>query len=358
MINRDNLPYRILGIAALIVAACLLAGAQEQGGAQEKQSVSLRDLVSRDDPLAAQDLHFDKSFAQLSIAYLQSLDWRILDQLANSPAAAHMLNHARNFDYDVPQDSPTALVSHLVTPPSKHLDKIAACQRSIAFFSGAMLNDAHWVEDSLRYLPGDFRFRGTLFLTFGYDIGVAFGPNASLNCAHPHFQEHLRELRYYAIHELHHAGFMTYHAPPKVSELKTCDDLLRLVEYSTQLEGMAVLAAYQRRREEHALADDGDYVALQDEQRMQRDTASYFEDVHYLRNCANQVADANAWAVIDRMSAGDRLWYRVGARMAQRIEQSAGRAKLIDLVKQGPASFAAAYQSVEDSASKSKTTGR
>jgi hypothetical protein len=201
----------------------------------------------------------------------------------------------------------------------------------------------------LRYLPDDFRYQATLFLTFGYDIGVAFGPNASLNCAHPHFKARPRELTYYAIHELHHVGFMSYHPPPKLAELKTCDDLLGLVEYSTQLEGMAVLAAYQRRSEEHTLADDGDYVALQDEQRMLRDETKYFEELNYLKRRSGQMADADAWAVIDRMSSGERLWYRVGARMAQRIELISGRPALLELVKKGPSSFLEAYRAARAS---------
>jgi hypothetical protein len=36
--------------------------------------------------------------------------------------------------------------------------------------------------------------------------------------------------------------------------------------------------------------------------------------------------------VIERMSGGERLWYRVGARMAGRIEQVEGRPALIALI--------------------------
>ena len=209
-----------------------------------------------------------------------------------------------------------------------------------------MLADPHWVADALRYLPADFRFHGTLFLTFGYDIGVAFAPNASLNCTHSRFNQHPRELLYYAIHELHHVGFMAYQTPPKLADIKTCADLLNLVEYSTQMEGMAVLAAYQRRSDVHALADDPDYIALQDQKRMQSILASYFKDYQYLKSRRSEPADADAWAVNKRMSSGERLWYRVGAYMAQQIETSKGRAALVELIKQGPAQFIPTYQSL------------
>jgi putative zinc-dependent peptidase DUF5700 len=343
-------------IACVVISACSSIVAAQIAAAQprdlRKPPIALRDLVHPGDRLADQDLHFDASFAQSALEYLRSGDSGVLARLGKSAATAHLLNHARNFDYDVPKDSPEALVAHLLTPPAKHLGEIETCEQNLAFFSGSMLDDPHWVEDSLRYLPGSFRFQGSLFLTFGYDIGVAIGPTASLNCAHPHFKGHPRELMYYAIHELHHAGFMNYQPPPKLSELKTCADLLRLVRYSTQLEGMAVLAAYERRRQEHALAEDGDYVALEDEPRMQREEALYLDDFHYLERRAAQPADANAWAVIDRMSSGERLWYRVGARMAQRIEKLSGRAALVELVKQGPASFFEAYKAVSPGTTK------
>ncbi len=309
--------------------------------------IALRDLVNSADPLAAHDLSFDATFAQLSLEYLRSKDPALLDRLSKSPAALHLLNHARNFDYNVPKDSTQELVSQLLRPPSNHLDEINACRQNLEFFTGPLLDDPHWVEDSLRYLPADFRFHGALFLTFGYDIGVAFGPTASLNCAHSHFKGHPRELIYYAIHELHHVGFMAYQPPPKLSDLKTCADLLRLVEYSTQLEGMAVLAAYQRRHSENALADDADYLALQDDGRMRHDEVLYFDDVNYLRRRGAQPADKHAWAVIDHMSSGERLWYRVGARMAQKIEKASGRPALVELVKLGPAQFVAAYQAID-----------
>ena len=313
----------------------------------ERGPVALRDLVSASDPLATHDLRFDATFAQQALDYLQSREPALLQRMTNSAAVAHILNHARNFDNpDVPKDSAAALLNALLGPSDKQTERGDICRQSLAYFAGPMLADPHWVADALRYLPADFRFHGTLFLTFGYDIGVAFGPNASLNCTHERFSRHSRELIYYAIHELHHTGFMTYHPPPKLAEAKSCADLLRLVEYSTQLEGMAVLAAYQRRREDDALAEDPDYVALQDDKRMQADEASYFKDYEYLKSRGSQPADGEAWAVNDRMSSGERLWYRVGALMAQRIEAARGRAALVDLVKQGPAQFMATYQSL------------
>ncbi len=309
--------------------------------------VPLRGLLPVTDALATHDLSFDASFAHDALDYLQARNSALFDRMARSAAVAHILSHARNFNNeDVPRNSASALVNTLLGAPEKQAERAAFCRQSLAYFSGPMLADPHWVMDTLRYLPSDFRFHGTLFLTFGYDIGVAFRPNASLNCTHARFHRHSRELLYYAIHELHHTGFMSYHAPPKFAEIKTCADLLHAVEYLTQLEGMAVLAAYERRRGDGALNDDPDYAALQDDKRMQADLVSYFKEYEYLKNRGNQPVDHDAWAVLNRLSSGERLWYRVGALMAQRIEAANGRAALVELIKQGPAQFIRTYQAL------------
>jgi hypothetical protein len=308
--------------------------------------VELRTLVASDDPLSSQDLGFDASEARQAIEYLRTGDPALATAMADSAAIAHILAHARNFDYDVPKDSSSALVESLLLPAQRQAERTAVCEQSLAHFDGAMLSDPHWVNDVLRYLPANFHFHGTLFLTFGYDIGVAFAPNASLNCTHPHFGGQPRELLYYAIHELHHVGYMTFQRPPRLADIASCADLLALVEYSTQMEGMAVLAAYQRRREDDALGGDEDYAALGDAGRMKADLDAYFKEVDTLLRRGTQAADAQAWQVVTHMSSGERLWYRVGAAMARRIEAEKGRAALVDLVREGPAAFVEAYRAL------------
>ena len=305
--------------------------------------VPLAQLIGPRDSLDAQDLWFDARFAEEALAYLDSGNAELLSGLAGETATLHLLNHARQFDYDVPKDSAESLVRSLLAGESGQGEHAAICRKSLAYFSGPMLDDVHWVADSLRYLPTDFQFHGSLFLTFGYDIGVALAPSASLNGAHSHFAGHPRELVYYAIHELHHIGFQTYQPPPRIDSLKTCADVRRFVEYATQMEGMAVLAAYGRRRAENALGNDADYVALQDETRMRPLEAEYFQVYEGIARRGDAAADAGARSVIEKMS-GERLWYRVGARMAMAIEKALGRPALIDLMKQEPARFMETYK--------------
>lgn len=312
----------------------------------EDNPVQLRKLVPPGDPLYQQDLSFDPRFARIALQYVRSSDPALIDTLAHLPAAEHLLNHARHFDNDVPKDTPLSLVKYLLAPSPELQAQADEVERSLAFFTGPLLEDPHWINDVLYYLPAGFHFHGSLFLTFGYDIGVALAPNASLNGASRRFDGKPRELLYYAIHELHHVGVMTYQPPPRIGDIKTCADVLRQVDYSTQLEGLAVYAARPRRAAEHALLSDPDYVALESAEQMRILEQRYDEQYRYLKGRGNQPADKEALAVMDRMSSGDRLWYRVGALMAGRVEAKLGHAALVSLITQSHPTLVETYENI------------
>jgi len=50
------------------------------------------------------------------------------------------------------------------------------------------------------------------------------------------------------------------------------------------------------------------------------------------------------WNGIDVFSDTDRLWYRVGALVAARIETAYGRERLVEIVSEGPATYFAASE--------------
>lgn len=331
-------PSIVCGVA--ILAALPAAG---QSRREARKPVALADLVSSADSLHRQDLQFDARFAQVAADYLDSGDRRAIPVLAGLPATRHLLAHAQQFDYDVPKNSGGALVEELL---ARSAGRQQAIREASAYFVGPLLDDPRWVNDALNYLPADFRFHGTLFLISGYDIGVALSPHASLNAAHRHFDGRPRELLYYAIHELHHVGLMTYAPPPRIDELKTCADVLHMVEYSTALEGTAVLAGFERRRRDGALTDDDDYAALGDAALMLKYEARYFQEYDGLRRRGVEAADQDALAVVGRMSSGERLWYRVGALMAERVERELGRTALIGLITEKPGGLVSTYRRI------------
>ncbi|NWJ42579.1 MAG: hypothetical protein HXX12_16575 [Geothrix sp.] len=300
-------------------------------------------------PGCAQGLAVDAGFAEEALRLLEGPAGPASPRLLASPALAHLLRHARHWDYDVPKASPEALASHLLKKVGSQPDGVATLRASLTHFRQVLQADDGWTRDALDCLPAGFRFQGSaLYLTCGYDIGVATPGCASLNGAHPHFKGHPRELTYYAIHELHHVGYMAHHPPLRLEDLKTCGDLLRFVEYSTHMEGMAVWAAHGRRERDGALAEDADYVALGDAATLAR-LARAFRAIHDdLSARKRQVLTPGDWALLDQLAGKERLWYRVGAMMARDIERSRGRGALASLVREGPAEFFKAHRALAE----------
>lgn len=298
-------------------------------------------------PPLAEGLALDAGFAETALRLLEQPPGTAATELEASPAMAHLLRHARHWDYDVPKDSARALASHLLDKVRRQPGGVATLRASLDHFNKELKSDPSWAAEVRAFLPSEFRFQGaTLYLTCGYDIGVATPGCASLNGAHPRFQGRPRELTYYAIHELHHVGYMAYQPPLRLEDLKTCGDLLRFVEYSAHMEGMAVWTAYGRRERDGALADDGDYVALGDAAALARFEADFFAIHDGLEARKGTVLTPKDWALLEELAGKNRLWYRVGAKMARDLERAKGRGSLRTLIQDGPARFFAAYRAL------------
>jgi hypothetical protein len=267
-------------------------------------------------------------------------------RLAATPASARLLRHARAFAYDVPRESEATLARGLVSPRESKSERGAAAGRAIALFDGSLREDPVWVSELRRALPPDADVRVSLYLTFGCDVGASMPGTASLNAAHRRFGERPSELRAYAIHECHHAVFRTYQRPRPVAEWTTAADLLAQAEYALQLERMVVWAARDLREREGTLGDDEAYAALGDGARLARLEARYLEAHRALEARAGErgPADEATRALLLDLSGPDRVFYRVGALAARRVEEARGRKAVARLVKAGPRTFFEAYR--------------
>jgi len=282
-------------------------------------------------------------FVELALVYLETGDRGLLQAIAATRAARHLATHAARVSLAGEKSSPRDLVERILTAPA-----IAAVQPAdIRARLRLMEIDEEarrrcWAEAAAS-LPRGALSGVTLFLTVGYDIGVAVGGNASLNLAHPRFAATSAELWFYAVHELHHAGFQRFHDLPRLADIRTTHQLAEVIRYLTTMEGMAVYAAKHWREEADALAVDPDYVALLDPVRMAGYEAELFAAYRALAEGPPRPLVPADWNILERMSTGDRLWYRVGARMAERIDRERGRDVLRVLVVRGPAAFFEMY---------------
>ena len=286
---------------------------------------------------------FDFTFVDAALQYLDTGDEAVLVGIVEGPAAKHLAAHASLVSLAGQERSTREIVEELLHPRLEKAEYAQEVRQLLLTVRQDTVRQATCLSEVLAYLPEGSLIRGKLYFTYGYDIGVVVSGNASLNLAHAHFLQDPDEVWFYCVHELHHVGFMAFHDMPKIADLATTDDLLYLVEYATQLEGMAVYAAWDWRERAGALSADEDYEALQDEERMARYEREYFEMYHRLRSEPIRPLADSDWAIIERMSSGDRLWYRVGARIAATIEATQGRDELLRLVEAGPRAFVDAY---------------
>jgi hypothetical protein len=296
-------------------------------------------------------LIYDFTFAELAIKYLDTSDTVYLDELSKCDAARHIFNHAIKFNYSVPKDSPRSLIKYLLSPVEEKRRILPEFKLNLQFARDSIAGTGIVPKECLAFLPKGFEFKNPtcLFFTFGYDLGVVYAGNASINLANPHYLKSMREIRYYSIHELHHAGFVTlrnnFMPSLNISKYK---EMARLIEYYTQMEGMAVYAAVGIREKEHALADDNDYVVLNDSALMKTYVKEFFDIYfHFKNNPDGTITDAD-WDKLSILSDGKRLWYRVGALMAQTIDRKFGRKKLVSLIKEPSESFFKIFLTADD----------
>lgn len=192
------------------------------------------------------------------------------------------------------------------------------------------------------YLPKSLSLSCRLYPIVGYDIGIVSGGDAFLNLGHHIFHEDKRELIYFAMHELHHVGYTHYNPIYSLDELKTNKDLLRIIKYSTHLEGLATYAALERREKEGGLSHR-DYKILKDPQKRSRTIKDFFQIMERLEKEEEQSLENDHLDTLNKMSDEERLWYITGAHMSQIIDQSSGRVVLNNTIVKGPNSFFVAY---------------
>lgn len=267
-----------------------------------------------------------------------------------SLAVVHLKRHSEFSGY-FPSGWSGAEISRalLADPPdAEHLNEVAS---RVAAYAANEDRQRECLADAEAYLPPEARPREPVYVTWGYDIGVATPGSASLNAAHSHFAEAPDEFWFYCTHEGHHDGLMTLYPFPQLSSLATVGELAKLVRYATFLEGLAVHAARTPRARYDALQDDPDYVALLDDERMAEYERHYWAALAALEARANEpITDAD-WESLDIFSDTERLWYRVGALMAARIEEAWGREALIEVIGGGPDAFFEAYQTLSSASS-------
>jgi hypothetical protein len=285
---------------------------------------------------------FDFNHIKYSLIYLENPTAENFANVANSQAMQHLKNHSDRTGYYSKESTPEEIAKDLLASDEINQNFVNEAKQLLTYAQNSKDEQSYCTSKTKEYLPHNFKFDGKLYFTWGYDIGVSMDQNASLNLIHKKFREDAEEIWFYCIHELHHIGVQHFTRFPDLSTIQTGNDLFALVKYLTFLEGSAVYASYEARQRNNAL-DDPDYIALEDSEIMDKYHREYFEIYEKVRLIGKRNLDDEDWNLLNNLSDGKRLWYRVGAKIAAEIDASLGRTKLNLLIQSGPDAFFDAY---------------
>jgi len=286
---------------------------------------------------------YDFKFAEQAIKYLESGDNGILREISETDAARHIFDHSKSYRPDLKFGTEYGLVEYLLKKAAEKKNTAEVLKKNIAYAKAEIAGKNYPEKICLQYLPPNFEYKGSLFFTCGYDMGVVCNGNASLNLAHSHFENDQNELKYYSVHELHHAGFTAIKKEMPALNITTFAGMARIIEYFTHLEGMGVYAPLEERKKDNALNNDRDYTALSDKKLMKEYETQYFAIYSKFKNSPDKELTADDWNCLSEMSDGKRLWYTVGAMMAEKIDRTSNREHLVSLISEPSENFIKEY---------------
>ena len=283
----------------------------------------------------------DASFAELAFGHLRGPGPATRRRLVEHPALAALLRHRRMTGGGL------ATLEGLLERVLGRVD-VEGGERVLGYWSGRESELAGAGLRALRYLPAGTRLRGRLFLVVGYDIGVVAPPDTAINIAHPHFVGLPREVAHYATHECHHLGFLARRVMPSLERLEDPGRFKEVVRFMTQMEGMAVHAAYLPRKLASELEADQDY-AVYLRPRVAGEVVGRFAEIWRSLDDGRTLDRERVGTILQAMSSGERLWYHFGALVCREIERARGRERLLDCIDEPETFWGTACEVMERS---------
>jgi hypothetical protein len=285
----------------------------------------------------------DTSFIEPFRNYLEGRSDSSLDSLLSTEAAQKTHTHAIRFGNT--ELNLREFWRDLISKMNEQRVE-ARLKMSLSFLADNEELVSEALKEVLEYLPPDIGIECRVLGMVGYDIGIVSEGTALLNLTHPLFEEDPRELTAMAMHELHHVGYTKLNPIYDLSNLKRVSDLVRIIKYSTHLEGMAVYAPLKRRVEMEILTHP-DYSVLLNDIATEHRIQTYQSVLTDLQAMPDRPLEDEDFKTLEVMSGQDqRLWYIAGAHMARVIDSELGRRALVKTVTAGPDSFLKMYSGI------------
>ncbi len=288
----------------------------------------------------ASGIVFDFRYVDQALRMLEGRQAYNARALGTLPAVEHLRRHAERFGLGaVP--GPAELVETLLEPFFENPQHTPDVRNALGEARRAAEESNEWLAALRRLIPAAYDFTGVhVYLTLGYDVGVVSDPySVSVNLGHRYLRENPHHVRYFYMHELHHAAYLAHHNLPKLREVERSRELIRLVEGLTHLEGLGTYSPWALREKEGALNVHPDYVALVDESRMRNLEDRYWTLYDQLLTLPERITKDDVVRVLVQFGEPDKLFHLVGARLVKRLHERAGLRRVVELVVEGPHPF-------------------
>jgi len=292
------------------------------------------------------DVALDFTHVESAIAALEAGSERQALDLTRLPVMEHISKHLRRWT-SLPPLSSEDIVRGMLFPLEERSALVPEVRAALRH-AKQMACDQTWKREVLRFLPQNHQFqRATIYFTFGYGLGVASGPRAaSVNLAHERCRRHPGSVKFYAMHELHHMGYLAHHEAPSVGSISTRERLLGLVRLLVHSEGLAMYAPYRLREEGGALGHDPDYLAMQDEHYLTVLESRFWRLHRGITALPSRLGPGQVAKVIGAFGRWGKLLHLVGFHWVRRIDDLMGRGALTQTIIDGPGSFFALARAV------------
>ncbi len=284
----------------------------------------------------------DTSFVIPLLKYLGGSKEADIYGITDHPAARRTYAHAKQFN-----NTERSTVQEFWKDLTQNLKKdyksvVARVKAALTYIYNETDAFDQMIKDLWNYIPEGTKLRCELYAILGYDIGIVSEGHALINLAHPLFEKDPRELLYMSMHELHHVVYTSFNPIYDLKNIITIENLVDMIKYSTHLEGLAVYAAYEARKDANALSHQ-DYQILDDKGKRNSRVNEFFNILTKLQFDTMRSVHDKDWQTIELMSDKKRLWYITGAHMAEVIDRNLGRAALNETIRHGPDEFFKSY---------------
>ena len=277
--------------------------------------------------------NFNFFHVKQGLKFLQNPDQLILKKLADCQATDHLFSHHTNLTGIKINNRSEFTNAFLRMIDSETEETI---QKNLTYIEKYILSENQIWPIMSNYLPTDYKFTGKIFVTCGLDSSTSFKNNISINPGHKKFENKPTEIKIALLRELFHCAFYKYHKFPDERNVKTGTEILDLIKFHTQSEGMAQFLVSR-------LPDYPINRFIEFEDNYLNRLFSIFDS---LEKYGNRIIDD--WSAFHVMSSIVEIWQKAGAIMAMRIFERKGNKTMANLVKADPEAFISEFISASN----------